>query len=217
MEADVGAAPHRLTELLLAAVAGRFPPDDGGVEVVGVAPPGSAEWVVSFTGHVVIATARPVDAVRRRRPDAFGGALTPGFLLWLAGSSGEVGCQDLVLARTGTGGGRLPRRDDAGDHPRVQHARSLRPDVVVHGDARGLVTLGRGLGGLLEVGIEVGMRGPSVGIGRGLLHDAIALVPHGEPVLAQVTPGNARSLRAFLAAGFRPVGSAVALVPDRAR
>jgi GNAT superfamily N-acetyltransferase len=215
MGSGVGAAVHRLTELLLHAVADRFPPDDGGIEVVGVCPPGSAEWVVSFTGHVLIATALPEDAVRRQRPDAFGGALTPGFLRWLAGPEGDVGCQDLVLVRTGAGGGRLPRRDDVIDHPRVQHARSLRPDVVVHGDVRGLVTLGHGLGGLLEIGIEVAPAGRGDGVGRGLLHDAIALVQPGEPVLAQVTPGNARSLRAFLAAGFRPIGSAVAIVPDR--
>jgi hypothetical protein len=33
--------------------------------------------------------------------------------------------------------------------------------------------------------------------------------PPAEPLFAQVTPGNAASLRAFLAAGYRPIGSEV--------
>ncbi|RIQ11374.1 hypothetical protein DY240_28965 [Jiangella rhizosphaerae] len=45
---------------------------------------------------------------------------------------------------------------------------------------------------------------------------ALRLVPAGEPVFAAVTPGNARSLRAFLACGFTPVGSEVLLRPARA-
>jgi hypothetical protein len=47
------------------------------------------------------------------------------------------------------------------------------------------------------------------GTGRGLIGDALRLVPAGEPVFAAVAPGNARSLRAFLAAGFTPLGSEV--------
>jgi RimJ/RimL family protein N-acetyltransferase len=35
------------------------------------------------------------------------------------------------------------------------------------------------------------------------------LIPKGDVVFAQVAPGNAASLRAFLAAGFRPIGSEV--------
>ena len=35
--------------------------------------------------------------------------------------------------------------------------------------------------------------------------DALSLVPAGEPVFAAVSPGNARSLRAFLAVGFYPI------------
>jgi hypothetical protein len=33
------------------------------------------------------------------------------------------------------------------------------------------------------------------------------LVPDARPVWAQMAPGNASSLRAFLAAGYRPVGA----------
>jgi hypothetical protein len=40
-----------------------------------------------------------------------------------------------------------------------------------------------------------------------------ALLPAGEPLFAAVSPGNARSLRAFLAVGFTPVASEVIITP----
>jgi hypothetical protein len=43
----------------------------------------------------------------------------------------------------------------------------------------------------------------------------IRLAPRGEPLFAQVAPGNAASLRAFLAAGYRPVGAEVLFLRDR--
>jgi hypothetical protein len=51
------------------------------------------------------------------------------------------------------------------------------------------------------------------GLGRALALAARHLVPAGEPVFAQVSPGNAASLRAILAAGYRPLGSEVLFVP----
>jgi hypothetical protein len=39
------------------------------------------------------------------------------------------------------------------------------------------------------------------------------LVPDGRPIWGQVAPGNAASLRAFLAAGYVPVGAEVLLTP----
>ena len=71
----------------------------------------------------------------------------------------------------------------------------------VEGDA--LVTIGQGIGGLPELGIEI----DDSTSGRRLLRDALTLVPPGETVVAAVAPGNARALRSFLAAGFRPVAS----------
>ena len=53
------------------------------------------------------------------------------------------------------------------------------------------------------------------GYGRALATAARHLVPDGRPVWAQVAPGNASSLRAFLAAGYVPVGSEVILSPWR--
>jgi GNAT superfamily N-acetyltransferase len=85
----------------------------------------------------------------------------------------------------------------------------MRHDVVVHGDERGFVTLGTGVAGRRELSIEVVSRLRGTGAGRALLGAALGAVPHGEPVFAVVSPGNARSLRAFLSQGFAPIGSEV--------
>lgn len=212
MTPDATAASHRLAVLVRDAAHGRFPPDDGAAEVVPPCPSGHAEWVVSFTAHAVIATSRPADEVHAWRPDGLGRAVAPEFLLALAGDGGRVGCQDALLVARGRGGGGLPQRHDLADHPRVRLARELRTGVAVHGDERGFVTLGRGLASLPEMSVEVtGAHGQ--GHGRSLIEDGLGLVAAGEVVLAQVTPGNARSLRSFLAAGFSPVGSAVSVTP----
>jgi len=47
------------------------------------------------------------------------------------------------------------------------------------------------------------------GTGRAVARAAAGLVPAGEPLWAQVAPGNAASLRAVTAAGFVPVGAEV--------
>jgi L-amino acid N-acyltransferase YncA len=51
------------------------------------------------------------------------------------------------------------------------------------------------------------------GLGRRLATAARVLVPDGRPVWAQIAPGNAASVRAFLAAGYAPVGAEALLVP----
>jgi GNAT superfamily N-acetyltransferase len=109
----------------------------------------------------------------------------------------------------------LPERFDAADHPRVRYATSLRQAVRVYGDERGLITLSAGLAGRRELSVEVAPHGQGRGWGRSLLTDALGLVPPGEPVFAAVSPGNARSLRAFLAVGFVPIGSEVIIRPCR--
>lgn len=119
---------------------------------------------------------------------------------------------DVTLCAHGRGGSELPVRTDLDDHPRVRHARSLRRAVRVFGDARGLVTLARGLAGQTELSVEVVPGRQGRGAGRSLVRDALGLVPAGEPVFAAVSPGNARSLRAFLACGFQPLGSEVLLL-----
>lgn len=169
---------------------------------------------MSFTGYAVIATGRPAEEVLARSPDGYGGALAPGFLLWLAGEDGRVGCQDAVLVAPGEGGADrdLSRHHDLDAHSRVRHAQALRSDVRVYGDDTGFVTVGVGLGGLTEMSVEI-TAGHGLGHGRSLIRRGLTLVDPADVVVAQVTPGNARSLRAFLAAGFVPIGSAVAVTP----
>jgi GNAT superfamily N-acetyltransferase len=187
--------------------------------VVEIVPPmlGGVEAVVSLTGHAVVATSLPADRLERVGIDGFGGASAPAVLTELAGPDGEVDVLDALLVRSGTGSTLLPERLDLDDHPRVRHARHWRSDVHVHGDARGLVTIGTGVGGLAELSFEVepGRRG--WGVGRALLSDALGLVPEGEPVLVCVAPGNAASLRAVLAVGFVPIGSVQLVRPGPSR
>jgi hypothetical protein len=200
--------------MFVAAAEGRFPPVDGGVTVL---PPlaGGRECSVAFTGHAVVATALQAQEVLSRKPDGFGGSLAPDFLRWLAGPAGVIDVIDATLVGRGAGGGRLPPRPDLADHPRVRHALAIRTGVRVFGDERGVVTLASGLAGRTELSIEAVPGGQGRGTGRALLVDALSLVPAGEPVFAAVSPGNARSLRAFLAVGFIPIGSEVLIHPAR--
>lgn len=202
--------PHPLLDLLIAAADGKFPPVDGRVTVM---PPLAGGWEcsVAFTGHAVLATSRSADAVLRQGPDGFGGSMAPDFLRWMAGPQGFIGVIDAMLVRRGTGTSTLPARTDADDHPRVQYARQYRSDVVVYGDDRGLVTIGAGLAGRRELSVEASEH--NRGWGTALIAEAIGLVPDGELLFAAVSPGNARSLRAFLSLGFRPIGSEVLLRP----
>jgi pimeloyl-ACP methyl ester carboxylesterase len=209
--------PHPLLPLLWDAAEGRFPPADGAVTVL-PRPASGPECSLAFTGHAVVATALPADRVREWRPDGFGGSLAPDFLRALAGPAGTVGTIDAVLVARGAGGpARLAPLPHMAEHPRVRHARALRQRVAVFGDERGLVTLAEGLAGRTELSVELAPGGEhGTGRGRALLADALTLVPVREPVFAAVSPGNARSLRAFLAAGFAPVGSESLFRPARA-
>ena len=101
-------------------------------------------------------------------------------------------------------------RHDLDDHPRVRRAREHRRDVAVYGDDTGVVILGRGLVGRLEMAVELtDPASGGAGHGRRLIRAGLAAVPPGEAVWAQVSPGNAQSLRAFLACGFVPICSEV--------
>jgi hypothetical protein len=224
----VSGAMHPLHRILVDATERRFPDVDGAVEVIEPMA-GDHHAVVEFTGHSFVLTNRDAGDVMARGADGFGGASHPDLLRWLAGPDGWIGSLDAVLFARGVGGGRLPERFDLEDHPRVTRSRAHRRDVHVYGDNTGLITIGRGLVDRLELSVETvgepsagavvgeaagevpGARTP--GAGRRLIGEALGLISPGEVVFAQVAPGNAASLRAFLSCGFVPIGAETLLHP----
>ncbi|HEX8344002.1 MAG TPA: GNAT family N-acetyltransferase [Actinoplanes sp.] len=104
-----------------------------------------------------------------------------------------------------------PVQDQA--HPRLTRALRFRQDVRGWTAEGGLLLLGRGLAGRWEVTVEVDEGYRDAGLGRALARAARHLVPEQRPVWAQVAPGNAAGMRAFLAAGYSPVGAEALLAP----
>jgi len=205
----------RLAELLANAAEGRFPPADGAIELL-PAPAGRSDAVVAFTAHNVVACGLPADEVRALLPgeDPYSDPLSAVFLHRLGERLGSrPGVVDAVLAvpapeRSARSDLRLEPADER-EHRRVARSLRYRDDVCVYAADGGVLTIGRGLAGRVEVSIEVEPELRARRLGRALATAALALAPAGEPVFAQVSPGNAASLRAFLAAGYRPIGSEV--------
>jgi GNAT superfamily N-acetyltransferase len=205
--------------VLLDAANDRFPPADLSVDVLPPASGALADAVLSFSGHSFVVADVDAAKVRRQMPsDDPGGPMRPAFLTWLGKQlRSDPGQVDAVLvAQPGWVSPKALQLEpadgaEADAHERVQRAREYRTEVAVHTDAahRGLVILGRGLAGRLEVSIEVHPEHRGHGLGADLARATLRLVPEGEPVFAQVSPGNVASLRAFLAAGYRPIGSEV--------
>jgi RimJ/RimL family protein N-acetyltransferase len=52
-------------------------------------------------------------------------------------------------------------------------------------------------------------------MGTDVLRAALGVVPAGKVVVAACAPGNARAVRAFLRAGFTPMGSVQLWLPER--
>ena len=174
---------------------------------------GGHEAIVCFTGHAVIATRLTIDELGEPAPDGYGSALHPRVQLLMA-NNGVIGVNDVTLVAHGIGGQPdLARTEQWNDHPRVAHARALRSGVAVYGDGSGFITIGEGLAGRNEMSIEVKHDLQDSGAGRRLIHGARQMTPRGSHVYAAVSPGNARSLRAFLSQGFTPIGSEVIITP----
>ncbi len=208
---------HRLAEVFAAAAEGVWPEPDGSIEVV-PPPSGWAAAICAFSAHTVVAAPMPATAILARLPDSdFGAPVSVEFQSWVARQVGHPpGVLDAVLVALGTGLGKgalLPGSAD--DHPRVRRAARVRAEVSVWSPAGGaaVVCLGAGLAGRREIAVEVDPGHRGSGVGRACIRDALGLVAPGEPVFAQVSPGNAASLRAFLASGFVPIGSEVLFGP----
>ncbi len=172
--------------------------------------------MVSFPGYVVVAADVDPQWVHAHVPDGdLSAPLNPPFLGALGHRLGRrVNNVDMVLLATALDGDPplplAPLHDL--DHPRVRRARRYRDDVRVWAADGGVLMLGRGLAGRWETAIEVDETRRGAGLGRRLARAARHLAPDDRPVWAQVAPGNAASVRAFLAAGYRAVGAEALLV-----
>lgn len=204
-----------LVRTLHEAATGTFPAVDGGFSRAAPWREGT-EAAIAFTGHAVIVVGEdvPDERLRSLGIHGLGGAHDPRATVELA-RRGEIGILDALLVGRGTGGSSplVDRPDLAGTH-RAEHASQWREAVRVLGfpdhASRALATLGWGIAGLPEIGVE-----SADGWADALLAGCLAMVPAGEVVLAAVSPGNARSLRFFLRHGFVPVGSVQLWAPAR--
>ncbi|MEJ8645855.1 GNAT family N-acetyltransferase [Streptomyces sp. MS1.HAVA.3] len=209
-----------LTEILDAAAAGRFPPPDGGTTVV-PQEHGRDAGVIAFTAHSVVFTDEDPDWVGSTLAaldcDALAATMNPRFLAALLDRTGRSTDTIDLLTVAGPLSGEPPlelRELADPDHPRVRRALRRRDDVRVWSADGGVLVLGRGVAGRWEAAIEVDEDVRERGLGRQLARAARHLVPDGQPVWSQQATGNARSIRAFQAAGYRPVGAeALMLAP----
>jgi GNAT superfamily N-acetyltransferase len=208
-----------LRDILDSAARGVFPPADGGTTVVPQASERDA-GVLAFTAHAVVFTDEDPrwvhDTVAAVECDALAAPMNPRFLVALLDRTGRTAeTIDAMLV-----GSPLPGEPPLalteitdGDHPRIAYARGRRDDVRAWTAEGGVLVMGRGIAGRPEVSVEVDDSVRHRGLGRLLVTAARHLVT--EPLWAQVAPGNARSMRAFLAAGYVPVGAEALLLPAR--
>ncbi|NGO76700.1 GNAT family N-acetyltransferase [Streptomyces sp. YC504] len=204
-----------LAEVLAAAAAGRFPAPDGTTTILPQPNPRDA-GVLAFTAHSVVFTDEDPDWVRETLAamdcDALAATMNPRFLAAFMERTGRrTDTIDLMTVATPLSGELpLPLREiEDQDHPRVAYARKRRDDVRVWTTDGGLLALGRGLAGRWEVSVEVDEDVRHRGLGRQLAVAARHLVPADAVLWAQQSPGNARSVRTFQAAGYKAVASEV--------
>ena len=211
-----------LLEILKEAACGRPPVADGSITVLPTLP-GGRHCVLGFTAHHVIAAAIDEDTVRQRLdPTDLSQPMSAHFLMFLAGWVGaNPGPIDILMTAPAPDVAddslELWRRDDLDDHPRVRRAGRYRPELAVyadrqHGEPDGVLIIGRGVAGRMEMAYEVAPAARGHGLGRRLASAAPTLA-RDEPVFAQVSPGNVASVRACLAAGYRPLASEVLFTP----
>ncbi|MFI9274978.1 GNAT family N-acetyltransferase [Kitasatospora sp. NPDC052896] len=208
---------HALARILDDAAGGMFPPSDGSVTVV-PQPSEREAGVLSFSAHaVVFVDGDPgwvAGTLAEAATDPLAAPLSPGFLTAFARRTGRVIGNTDLLTVAGRLAGEPPLvMTEIADraHPRVVRALDYRDDVRVWSTPGGVLVLGRGVAGRWEAAIEVAPQARGRGLGRALALTARHLLPEGDVVWAQQAPGNATSVRAFQAAGYRPVGAEVLL------
>jgi hypothetical protein len=208
---------HALAALFDGVAAGRYPAPDGDVTIL-PQPSARDAGVVGLTGHVVVFTAADPGWVAGLLPPGDPAApLRTAFLHALGERTGRPPRSVTLLSVAGPLPGPppialAPETDPA--HPRIARALRYRDDVRAWRANGGVLLLGRGVAGRWEVAIEVDQGRRGCGLGRELATAARHLVPGGAPLWAQVAPANAASVRAFLAAGYTPVGAEALLTPS---
>ncbi|HEY4017573.1 MAG TPA: hypothetical protein VGM75_02735 [Pseudonocardiaceae bacterium] len=205
-----------LADLLRGVADGTPPATDSDLTVI-PPPDERSVGVLAFPGQHIIVADVSTEWVRSWLPtDDLSAPLGPPFLTLLSAVTGRaIGTIDAVMVARAHGrrrGLQLAEITDS-DHPRVARAKRYRADVRAWAVAGGLLVIGRGVAGRWEVAVDVDSALRGFGLGRGLFGAALGLLPQGESVWAQVAPGNAASLRALLASGYRPVGAEVLLEP----
>jgi GNAT superfamily N-acetyltransferase len=203
-------ADGRLAALLDDVAAGRYPPAGGTVTIIPQPSPRDA-GVIGFTAHaVVFIDADPAWVAGQLPAGDLAAPLAPAFVQALCERTARRAHSiDMLLIATSLPGDppiELKLESDSA-HPRVARALRHRDDVRAWRADGGVVLLGRGVAGRWETAIEVDAGRRGCGIGRALATAARHLVPDGAVLWAQVAPANAASVRAFLAAGFRPAGA----------
>ncbi|MCM2387791.1 GNAT family N-acetyltransferase [Streptomyces albipurpureus] len=201
-----------VAEILSAAARGEFPPADGTTTVVRQ-PSARDCGVLAFTAHSVVFVDEDPIWVRERLAatptDPLAASMHPAFLSAMLARTGRsmdaIDVLTVAAALPGAPDVELTEIDDHG-HPRVARALRYRDGVRAWKADGGMLVLGQGLAGRWECSVEVDGSARGRGLGVALARAARQLVP-GEAVWAQIAPGNARSVRAFQRAGFRPVGS----------
>jgi GNAT superfamily N-acetyltransferase len=215
-------ARRALAALLAKAAIGQYPPADGSVDIL-PQPSDRHAGVISLTGYAVIfADADPEWVAAQLPPGDLSGPLTAAFLHALSERLGrQTHSVDMLTCAAPLAG---PPSHDlrltelatsvGARHPRIARALGHRDDVRAWQAPGGVVVLGRGVAGRFEVAIEVDPQDRNHGLGARLATAARHLVPDGATLWAQIAPANAASVRAFLAAGFRPVGAEALLSRD---
>lgn len=207
-----------LRDFLDSVAQGLFPPPDGRTVVMPQPSPRDA-GVIACTAHSVVFCDEDPEWIRSELAatdtDPLSAPLHPAFLSALMARTGRrtetIGSLTLAPRLPGPPPLDLARIEDP-EHPRVVRARKYRDDVQVWAADGGVLILGRGVAGRWEAAIEVDEEVRHQGMGRALALAARHLVPEGPVVWSQQAPGNARSVRAFQAAGYRPVGAEALLL-----
>jgi len=207
-----------LAGILAAAAAGRFPAEDGGVTLV-AQPSERDAGVIAFTAHSVVFVDEDPGWLRKTLAgvdcDSLAATMNPRFLAALLDRTGRRHDTTDLLTVAAPLDGPPPvelREIDEPGHPRVRRALGRRNDVRVWTTDGGVLVLGRGVAGRWEAAIEVDPEARQHGLGTALAIAARHLVPDRGPIWAQQAAGNARSVRTFQAAGYRPVGAEALMI-----